>query len=288
MKTNIKMQAVSRQGNSAWNEDSLLVNDNLHLYGVIDGATSLEPYRGVGGETGGYLAAQSIAKSIREMSQDNVEHQHSPQDLLLQANQQLRTEMLAAGVDVTRKEQLWGACAVIVRVHKTFVEYAHSGDCMLIAVYEDDTIRIITRDQLEVVDRPTRQLWAQGVASGLTSRDDLWELVKPQIHAGRALMNTPNGYSVLNGEPELADYMEFGRISRTQLKSLLLFSDGLVAPQRELSLEEEFKQIVSRVTSMGLDNYIEWLIQVEEADPDCLQFPRVKKSDDKTAIYLEF
>ncbi|WP_175532580.1 hypothetical protein [Paenibacillus sp. yr247] len=46
-------------------------------------------------------------------------------------------------------------------MHRTHVEYAHAGDCMLIAMYEVGSIRVVTRDQLEVVDRPTRQLWAQ-------------------------------------------------------------------------------------------------------------------------------
>lgn len=270
-----------------WNEDSLIVNDTIQLYGVIDGATSLEPYRGLDGETGGYLAAQLIAKAIIALSQDKIGQKLSPQCMLMQANQQLRDEMIATGVDVTRKEQLWSACALLVRVNDTQVEFAHAGDCMLVAMYEDGTTRLVTRDQLEVVDRPTRQLWAEGVASGLTSREELWQFVKPQIHAGRALMNTVNGYSVLNGEPELADHMEYGRISRAQLTSLFLFSDGLIDPQREHSLDEDLKQIVFRVKSMGLENYIHWLIQIEEADPDCLQFPRVKKSDDKTAIYLE-
>lgn len=276
----MKIQTISTQGNGEWNEDSLIVNNTIHLYGVIDGATSLEPYRGLGGETGGYLAAQLIAKTILNMSQDNVGQKLALPTMLLQANKQLRSEMLKAGVDVTRKGQLWSACALLVRVYDTYVEFAHAGDCMLIAMYEDGTIRL--------VDRPTRQLWAEGVASGLTSRDELWQLVKPQIHAGRALMNTINGYSVLNGEPELADHMEYGRISRAQLTSLLLFSDGLIDPQREHSNEEDLRQIILKVKSMGLNNYIQWLIQVEEADPECMQFPRVKKSDDKTAIYLEF
>lgn len=284
----MKIQTISTQGNGVWNEDSIIVNDTIHLYGVIDGATSLEPYRGLGGETGGYLAAQVIAKIVTNMSQDNIGQKLSPQNMLLQANLRLRSEMLKAGVDVNRKEQLWSACALLVRVNDTYVEFAHAGDCMLIAMYEDGAIRLVTRDQLEVVDRPTRQLWAEGVASGLTSHDELWQLLKPQIHAGRALMNTVNGYSVLNGEPELADHMEYGRISRAQLTSLILFSDGLIDPQREHSLEQELKQIVLRIKSMGLENYIQWLIQVEESDPACLKFPRVKKSDDKTAIYLEF
>ncbi|NRF92894.1 protein phosphatase 2C domain-containing protein [Paenibacillus frigoriresistens] len=284
----MKIQTISTQGNGEWNEDSLICNDIIQLYGVIDGATSLEPYRGMGGETGGYLAAQLIAKTITNMSQDNVGQELSLPIMLLEANKQLRSEMLQAGVDVTRKEQLWSACALLVRVYDTYVEFAHAGDSMLIALYEDGTIRLVTRDQLEVVDRPTRQLWAEGAASGLTSRDVLWQLVMPQIHAGRALMNTSKGYSVLNGEPELADHMEYGRINRAQLTSLLLFSDGLIDPQREHSYEEDLSQIILKVKTMGLNNYIQWLIELEETDPECLQFPRVKKSDDKTAILLEF
>jgi len=37
---------------------------------------------------------------------------------------------------------------------------------------------------------------------------------------------------------------------------------------------------------MGLAAYVNWLLGVEQEDSACRRFPRVKVSDDKTAIEL--
>ena len=38
----------------------------------------------------------------------------------------------------------------------------------------------------------------------------------------------------------------------------------------------------------GLKGYIDDLVALEETDPECIQYPRFKKSDDKTAMMLSF
>lgn len=42
----MRVQSLSIQGSGVWNEDAVIQNDVQRIYGVIDGATSLVPFRG--------------------------------------------------------------------------------------------------------------------------------------------------------------------------------------------------------------------------------------------------
>lgn len=287
----MKLSTISIKGSSLWNEDSLIVHNNLNVYGVIDGATSLVPFTGTNGETGGCIAARLIAQDVLNVSLEESREFVDLKSLLVKSNQRLRMEMQKFGIDVTNKEAVWSACAVLVSIQTKWIEYAHAGDCMLIVYYEDGTIRVVTHDQLAHVDNLTLSRWSEGVAAGLSSRDDLWEHTKPQIVLGRQLANTVSGYAVVNGDSEFDNYIEFGRISRMNVKSLLLISDGLYLPKEAKAKSPKVDgaaEVAEHVREMGLEGYVKWLIGLEESDPDCLRYPRVKKSDDKTAIYLEF
>ncbi|WP_177182745.1 protein phosphatase 2C domain-containing protein [Paenibacillus sp. OV219] len=279
----MKPTTITQRGVGAWNEDALISNASARIYGVIDGATSIVPYTGLGGETGGYLASQLIARICGESADAEL----SLMELLAQANNALRQTMAEAGIQMERKEEVWSACSVLVRIAPKWIEFAQTGDCMLAVYYTDGTIRIVTNDQLAHVDDRTKAVWAAGIEAGLTTRAELWEHSKAQIAEGRAFANADGGYSVINGDPAFADYAEFGRFSRTNVQALLLFSDGLYIPK---PLGESDKEsaigIASLVREMGLPRYIEWLTALEESDPDCTQFPRMKKSDDKTAIWI--
>jgi serine/threonine protein phosphatase PrpC len=278
---------LSVKGSNPWNEDGLIIHEELQIYGVVDGATSLVPFTGPRGETGGYYASRIIVNALDRIlcipGQDEVPLAQA----LLEANRELRAEMLRHNINVERKEELWGACAVVIRLSETGVEYVQTGDCMLAAIYRDGTIRVVTRDQVAHLDQETYRLWAEGVAEGIKSREQLWHLVKPQIVSGRQSANTPSGYAVLNGEPEVADHLEYGRINRINLKALLLMTDGLYVPKRAFETPFDPVEATSLVMKMGLREYVDWVIQTEENDPDCLEYPRVKKSDDKSAVWIE-
>jgi serine/threonine protein phosphatase PrpC len=281
----MRITSLSVKGSNPWNEDATVRNEANRLYGVIDGATSLVPFIGRKGETGGVLAARVIEEYLNRVV--NIPAQGLLR-FLLEANELLRAEMRLNGIVLDKKEELWSACAVVVNITEHWINYAHAGDCMLIAYYEDDTVRVVTHDQLEPIDQLTLDKWAEGVAVGIVQRDELWAHTKPQIIRGRQLANAPGGYAVLNGDPALVNYAEYGRISRVGVKALLLVSDGLYKPKTAGSAKTDGAvELALRVKDMGLKPYVDWLINLEESDPDCVQFPRVKKSDDKTAIYIE-
>ncbi|BBH24507.1 hypothetical protein Back11_58520 [Paenibacillus baekrokdamisoli] len=285
----MRITTVLVQGNGILNEDALIRNEAIQLYGVIDGATSLVPYKNANGETGGYLAAHLIATCLNELKeQDRTGGAEGLVDRLAEVNLLLRTRMIEAGIRPEQKEELWSACAAVVQIQPEWIEFAQAGDCMIAVFYTDGRIRVITHDQLAHVDDRTKEVWSQGIASGLSSKAELWEYVKPQIIRGRALANAPGGYAVLNGESKFADYAEYGRISRTNVQALLLFSDGLYIPKPAgVSDKDGASEVAALVQEKGLSSYIEWLAALEMSDPDCRQFPRMKTSDDKSAIWID-
>jgi serine/threonine protein phosphatase PrpC len=288
MKENLKITYLSIKGSSPLNEDAYICNESNHIYGVIDGATSLVPFASAEGETGGVLAAKVIAQYLNDKE---LPLTHQPQDLihiLSKANELLRVSMDQNRVAMENKEELWSACAVLVHIDDHWIDYAQVGDCMLIVYYQDETIRVVTHDQLKHIDQLTLDRWAEGTAAGLITRDALWAYTKPQIINGRKLANAPGGYGVLNGDPAFSNYAEYGTISRVGVKALLLISDGLYIPKTaDAAKIDGAAELAFLVREMGLQQFVDWLIGLEESDPECVKFPRVKKSDDKTALYID-
>ncbi len=287
-KGNMKLEMLSRQGTTEWNEDALIINEPLQLFGVLDGATSLHPYRGPNNETGGYLASQIIKQYLESLAEEDVRDTNLKQ-LVIQANIRLRDKMVEAGIQLSDKTALWTSALALIRITDHYVDYAQVGDCMIAAVYNDDTIRTVSRDQVAHIDQQSKAIWEEAIGRGISKREELWELVKPVILGNKSKMNTMEGYSILSGEPELADFIEYGRINRIQLKSLLLVTDGLF-PHTESGREPEdmIHQLTARIQSDSLTAYADWLFKLESEDKDCQRYPRFKISDDKTGISIHF
>jgi len=274
------------KGSKLWNEDAVVANSPLGIYGVVDGATSIGTPPGWEGMTGGYLAAQLIAETFNSMIVPSGASVGLPEQMLL-ANQRLHAEMIQQGVDVTRSENLWGACAVVVRLTATHVEFAQVGDTLLVTLHKNGTAKLVTPDQVAAVSNRTLQEYAEGMASGLRTQAELWAYVKPQMIKNRQLANKPQGYGVINGNIELRGFIASGKFSLDGVQALFLMSDGLYVPRRHGDKPCEATDILLRVKEVGLPAYIEWLSVLEESDPECRRYPRLKRSDDKTAVLIE-
>jgi len=285
----MKWDQISIQGSSAWNEDSWLVREDVQVYAVMDGATSVTPFRGPNGETGGYLAADTVRKTLDALAAEQW-RQMTLKEAVLLANEAVRSAMLDSGVNVEDKAQLWVSEIAMIQVTPTQVHYVQTGDCMILARYKDGTERLVTHDQLAHIDTQTMHRWKECVESGMTRREDIRRKVEPFIRSNKVKMNTLEGYSAINGEPQLGDYIEYGTINRIQLTDLLLVTDGLfpLTEPDSLHMRLDDSKLWSGVLEYGLQGYAERLIAQEQSDPDCQKYMRFKTSDDKTAIWLKF
>lgn len=278
----MKIEQISIQGCNEWNEDASVVNDKYRIYGVMDGATSEASRPGV--ETGGYLASHSVQQYFESLDDETAGL--SLREHAVRANERIRAMMRERGIDVENKRILWATGLAVVRIGEYQIEYAQTGDCMIVAVYNDGTVRTVTHDQVDHFDEKTRLLWEQCLAEGLNPKQTR-ERAFQAISQNRLLTNTSGGYGILNGDPMLANYVEHGMINRIQLRTLYLISDGLFLPRKAGHPAPAMADMVALIEQKGLQGYAEWLVANELDESQQALYTRLKVSDDKTAIRID-
>lgn len=279
----MKVESYTRQGVGRFNEDAVVINEGLGIYGVLDGSTSLVPFETNNGKTGGFLASRFVKNNI-----ESIEESSSLLSVLDKANHCLGEEMKNHGIAIDEKEQLWCTAASIIQVTNHHLYFAQTGDTMILVVYEDG-IRVLTQPQIEHVDRMASEKWIKLIKSGVRSQKELFAGIKDQLKENRYLANTSDGYGVLNGEDSAVEFVEYGRVNRQGIMHILLFTDGLFLPKEVVPDETYYwKFIANMLVRKGLKGYIDDLVALEETDPECIQYSRFKKSDDKTAMMLSF
>ncbi|MGG3279244.1 protein phosphatase 2C domain-containing protein [Paenibacillus solani] len=264
------------------NEDALIINERAALYGVLDGVSSIVPYLSDKKETGGFIAAQAVKNYFEslERAEQLIEH-------AAEANQKLRELMLKANIDMEKKDGLWGTAMALVRLHEDRLEFIQTGDCMIIAVYQDGAVRPLTWRQVAHLESSAIAKWEEGVSQGLSSQKDLHETVIDTIRENRFKSNTDEGYGVLNGEPQAVRFLEYGNINKSRLKHVILLTDGLFWPPKDIPVDQSYWEYTAqRILEKGLEQYAHDLLGIEEADPECLTHARFKKSDDKTGMVV--
>ncbi|WP_236561162.1 protein phosphatase 2C domain-containing protein [Pontibacillus sp. HMF3514] len=280
----MKIETITYKGVGELNEDSLILNDDISLYGVADGVSSLVPFKSDDNLTGGYIASNEVKKYF-----EHVHHStHLSQDLFM-INQNIREKMEAYGIDMVKKEKLWGTAVAMVKISERGVEFIQTGDCMILVVYQDDHVRPLTHLQTEHLENKALNRWIELVQNGVNAREDLMNEVKDILISNRMKSNTPEGYGVLNGEESAIDYTEYGEINKVGLKHLILMTDGLFLPLESVPANENYWDYVAqRILQKGLKKYANELMELEESDPECLKYPRFKKSDDKAGLVITF
>ncbi|KQL44843.1 hypothetical protein AN963_26225 [Brevibacillus choshinensis] len=279
----MKMECISVAGSGKMNEDAYVTNQMKHLFAVVDGVSSLVPYENEAGQTGGAFAAQLVKQHVEE----EVGEQ-SLTELLVGANERLYECMRKQQIDLEKKEALWGAACAVVRVGEAHIEYAQTGDCMIFAVYADDTVRALTYPQVSHLEQVAFAKWESCIQQGMKQRSELMEHCRDILVSNRYLANETGGYGVINGEPACCDFVESGRINRINLRALVLLTDGLFMPRPYAGTEPRWEETVLPIVHKGLQRYTDELLTLENGDPECIRYVRFKKSDDKTGVVLHF
>lgn len=281
----LKIAHITCKGVSELNEDSLIINNDAQVFGVADGVSSLVPTKDKNNRTGGYIASNEV-KSYFE----TIKNSKSLLSDVKMINDTLKKKMLNNIINILEKEQLWGTALAVIKVSENSIEYVQTGDCMILAVYVDNNeIRPLTRLQVSHLEKGAIVKWKEYINKGITKRDDLLTKVKDILLSNRQKSNSKDGYGVLNGEPEAINYIEYGKINRNRLKHLILVTDGLLLPREIVPTQINYwEYITNLILEKSMEQYALELIKLEDSDPECLKYPRFKKSDDKTGIVISF
>jgi hypothetical protein len=258
------------QGSSDINEDTLLLGADI--FGVFDGATSLTGAHYGLRKTGGMLAS-SIACSVFAKNCLPLV------DLARGANNAIFEEMRLHGVDLSARESYWSTSAAVVRIRDKGLEWIQTGDSFIILIYNDNSYKVL--GELADQDYETLSLWKKEAEH---SSFLIHEALKEQIKKTRDGMN--RSYGVLNGEKEAVGFLRSGIEFLTDVKEILVFTDGLNIPVEMPEREKNFDHLVELYLRLGLQGLHQHIRELEKEDPACKKFPRFKCHDDIAAISI--
>ena len=267
----MKFEYILEKGSGKLNEDHLIAEGNI--FGVFDGATSLDQKTFENGKTGGFLAS-SAARSVF------IKNHFPLVELAKGANKAIYHRMLDHGVDLTRKENLWSTSAAVIRIKDNMLEWVQTGDAYIILMFNDNTHKVLVEQDDH--DYETLCLWPAKQKHCTSGAETL---LAEQIRKKRGEMNLT--YGVLNGEDKACDFLHHGRESLDQVREVLLFTDGLSIPTETPEKKRNFAPLVRLYQALGLAGLKNRIRQMEDLDPECSIYPRFKPHDDIAAIAIQ-
>ncbi|MFH0784973.1 MAG: protein phosphatase 2C domain-containing protein [Pseudomonadota bacterium] len=264
------VETLLEKGSGEFNEDVLLQAGDL--FGVFDGATSLDRRRFAGGLTGGLLAANIAAHTFQK------EH-GGLASLATKANRRIHDTLLAENVSISERHRLWSTSLAVVRLATDRFEYCQTGDALILLIEDDGSYRLVTPEP--DIDRQTLSLWKN---TPTTQMDTIQELLAEQIRRVRLEMNV--SYGVLNGEPEALNFLRHGYHDLVGVSDILLFTDGLFLPKENPLESDDWSCLVKLYRSGGLSSVRNHVRLLQQEDPTCRQYPRFKQHDDIAAVAI--
>ncbi len=264
------VETLLEKGSGELNEDVLLQADDL--FGVFDGATSLDKRRFAGGLTGGLLAARIAARTFQE-EHGGLAH------LAGMANHRIRHRLLGENVTITERHRLWSTSLAVIRLAEDRFEFCQTGDALILLLQDDGGYRLVT--PASDIDRDTLHLWKN---TPVTPATTIHDLLADQIHRVRLQMNVR--YGVLNGEPEAVNFLRHGYHELAGVSDILLFTDGLFPPKEHPLEGDDWHCLIDFYRAGGLQAVRNHIRQLQQEDPTCRKFPRFKQHDDIAAVAI--
>ena len=265
------VETLLEKGSGTLNEDVLFQSDAL--FGVFDGATSLDKRKFAGNLTGGLLAARIAAQTF-EKGYGNLAL------LADQANHRIRNSLLAENVSLSERHRLWSTSLAVVRLAEDHFEYCQTGDAVILLILDDGGYHLVT--PAVDIDRETLHLWKQSQAPETTTIHDL---LAEQIHRVRLQMNV--SYGVLNGEPEAMNFLHHGSRELAGISDILLFTDGLFLPRENPLQGDDWQCLADLYLGGGLQGVRNHVRRLQQEDPACRKYPRFKQQDDIAAVAIQ-
>lgn len=268
----MKTDTLYDKGVGQVNEDALLMSDSV--FGVFDGASSLEPYQNGEGKTGAAIAS-SIARDVFSAGAKSLV------ELAREANDAIGNEMRKKGIDTSRKTALWATTGAVIKLNDGNFDWLQIGDSLILTIYNDRSFRLLIDDYDH--DLETMIMWQE-----LANRkaENIRSMLNEQLLKARSGMNV--NYGALDGEKEMEGFLKHGNVALDGIAHIVLFTDGLFIPKENPRQPDDFKTFVDLFLEGGLKQVQSYVREQETYDPKCWKYSRFKQHDDIAAVALSF
>jgi hypothetical protein len=173
------------------------------------------------------------------------------------------------------------ATMVLLRAHDDGADYLALADAVLL-LDTADGLQVVSDERVNQLAGKEREAANQvptGSALKLRRRAQL-------TRALRRARNRPGGYWVAAADPQAASQALTGSLPCKGLRRAVLLSDGA---SRLVDLFElaGWGELLTLLDENGPEELLRQVRAAEAVDPEGRQWPRTKRSDDATAIYLD-
>ncbi len=250
------------------NEDAVWASPEAAL--IVDGATPLQAGVGLGSP-----AANFVRRLVGRL-QGTLTPGINLQDAVLDARDVLGQE--------GETPDLASTSLALVTIEKGRLRYLVIGDCCLAHVSQDGTIRMVRDETVPRLDDAVA-LQVRGLQEDGLSYEAAVARCLPDLRRNRA-QTTGDGGHALSSLPGQVPQILTGETSWRSGDQVLLCSDGFARLVDLFRVFPDFGSLAVAVRQEGVEPMVGRLRQIEARDRQCLQYPRLKISDDASAVLL--
>lgn len=268
-----RIEYLEDSGNGIWNEDRLLMSDNI--IGVIDGATPIHklPYKNY------YTIAEWMVDSfVEKFKCYSNKLAHGYKSVCKEIVNELGEDIYINGLQEFDKPCFTSAT---VSINGMQIECEVIGDCYIYVYLKDGRIVEITDDRVDLYAQKTVKITNE--ARELNG--DVERAIEHQKIENRKMMNVKGGYWVVGFRGEFEKEFVEKNFPLADIKKILICTDGFGRLMKEFALTT-INQIFD--SNVSLSTLLEMLRDYEEKNYGDEQFPCVKKSDDVAAVMMLF
>ena len=177
------------------------------------------------------------------------------------------------------------AASLIIKKHADSIICGSLSDCTLIIETPEGFDTMHACPIHKKVDEEIIRRAAIEVQKGLPLKEARQKTV-PFITSQRRQANQPGGYSVFVPDRTVADKIRTKIFPYKKGGHALLMSDGFYCAVEDYHLYTD-ETLLNTVLDKGLSYIYDQIRNLEEGDPNAQTYPRMKKSDDCTAVLVQ-
>lgn len=174
------------------------------------------------------------------------------------------------------------AAVAIVRVEGENIRYLVLGDVTVVADLGDDEVVSVTDDRVSktaLLERQEADLYPIGTAEKTAA---LMRMKTAEL----AAKNHEGGYWIAGSDPQAVEHAITGEWSTNSVRRLAVFTDGAARFINMFRPNTTWRSVLEILKHNGPERLLEEIRLAEHCDKEGKRFPRNKKSDDATVVYV--
>jgi hypothetical protein len=177
------------------------------------------------------------------------------------------------------------ASFALVRALGDDIEIARLGDCLVLVETTDGSVRVLDDPMLRDIETHIARAILDLRAAGIMDTQIVRGRMMPMLRAQRRRRNRSDGYGVLAAEQSCLAMMQVAQLSAQTCRRVLLATDGYYRMVDHYNAVSD-TDLLRETERLGADTVLKRLRAIEDGDPQANLYPRLKISDDATAVLL--